>query len=302
MSQPVLIVGSVAYDTIITPRSKGERILGGSASYACLACSYFSPAQMVGIVGNDFAPEHRQRLKDHGIDLTALQVEESGKTFFWQGEYSADFKNRETQITDLNVFEHFQPEIPESHSKPAYVMLGNIGPELQHHLLDQVTSKPFVIADTMNLWIDISRQSLVDLIKRVDLLVVNDEEAELLTGEENVHLAAKKLMEMGPSHLIIKKGPHGALLYHPEGIFTVPSYPVTELNDPTGAGDSFAGAFIGYLAKHEDTSAAAMKQALLYATATASLTVEAFSCDRLETAGNEAIEQRYQDLLKMTQI
>ncbi len=302
MSKPVLIVGSVAYDNIITPFAKGTQILGGSASYASIACSYFSQTQLVGVVGTDFDPSFIERFKKHGIDLEGLEVDESGKTFFWEGEYSEGFKTRETLAIELNVFETFEPKIPESKKNPSFVMLGNIAPSLQSHVLDEIEGNPFVLADTMDLWMNIAKEDLLNLLPRLDMLVINDEESELLTGESNVILAGQKILTMGPKMLIIKKGPNGAILFHPGGMFCVPSYPVTELRDPTGAGDSFAGAFIGHLAAKDSTDFSVLKEALFYATATASLTVEAFSLERLETAGKEALEARYKELIKLSQL
>ncbi len=293
---PVLVVGSVAYDNIITPYDKGERILGGSASYAALAASYYAPTRLVGVVGNDFDPKHVKRLEARGVDLEGLQVDQSGPTFFWAGKYFENFNKRETLEIHLNVFEQFRPDLPASYRKSPYVMLGNIGPGLQSHVLDQMECKAFVIADTIDLWIRIKRDELLALIKRVDMFVINDSEAEQLTGEKNIILAGKKMRELGPRSVIIKKGEHGAYLFHQDGLFALPAYPVTELRDPTGAGDSFAGAFLGYCAAVGRTDFATLKRAMLYATVTASLTVEAFSCDRLESAGAAEIEKRCREL------
>lgn len=297
--QPMLVVGSVAYDNIITPHSQGERILGGSASYASLAGSFFTPTRLVGVVGNDFDPGHIERLRKRGVDLTGLQTDDSGPTFFWKGQYHENFNRRDTLEIQLNVFERFNPVLPSDYRSSPYVMLGNIGPDLQLAVLDQMEQKPFVIADTIDLWIEIKQQELLELIKRVDLFIINDSEATLLTGETNIIRAGEKLRTMGPASAIIKKGEHGAYLFHADGLFALPAYPVVELNDPTGAGDSFAGAFLGYLAAIDRHDFAAMKQAMTYATVVASLTVEAFSCDRLESAGIAEIQSRRNALLAM---
>lgn len=292
-----MILGSVAYDTIETPQSRGERILGGSASYASLASSYFAPTRMVGVVGNDFQKRDWERLRAHDIDLEGLQIDESGPTFFWAGRYRRNFNQRDTLETQLNVFENFRPVLPESYRATPYVLLGNIGPDLQNQVLDQMEDNTYVVADTMNLWINIMADELHRLIKRIHLLVLNDDESEMLTGEHNVIVAGEKLRETGPEAVIIKKGSHGAILFHEAGRFCLPAYPVTQLADPTGAGDAFAGALAACLATMDRTDFAAIKQAMLYATVTASFTVEAFSCDRLESADVEGIEKRHRELL-----
>ena len=302
MNNPVLIVGSVAFDTIITPFSTGKHILGGSASYACLACSYFTIPQMVSVVGNDFDPAYLQRFKKRGIDLEGLQIDQTGKSFSWTGEYNEGFRSRKTTDTQVNVFKSFQPAIPAAYKKSQYVMLGNIAPELQSHVLDQMEGNPFVLANTIDLWINLKKRPLLDLIKRLSLLVLNEEEVVQLTGVQNVIQAGRTLLDMGPEMAIVTRGEAGAYLFYPEGIFAVPAYPVVDLRDPTGAGDSFAGSFIGFLASVERTDLDSLKKALFFATATASLTVEAFSCDRLETVGREAIESRVEELLSITQL
>ena len=299
-SEPVLVVGSVAYDNIITPRMKGTRILGGSASYACLAASYFTNPRLVGVVGNDFDPAFIERLRNRGICLEGLHCDESGPTFFWEGRYHENFNRRDTIEIHLNVFEKFRPNLPESYKPTPFVLLGNIDPELQLHVCEQLTKdNAFILADTIDLWIETKRDELLELLKRINCFVLNDNEADLLTGESNLISAGWKLLKMGPETVIIKKGEHGAYLFHPEGLFTLPAYPVTNLQDPTGAGDAFAGAFLGYLAAVNDISFISYKQAMAYATVTASLTVEAFSCDSLESAGAEAIENRYAELLEI---
>ena len=301
--QPVLVVGSVAFDNVITPHGSQEGILGGAASYCSFAASYFAEPLMVGVVGNDFGEEHLDRLRSRGIDLEGLQRDESGPTFFWKGQYHENFNRRDTLDIQLNVFEQFRPELPTNHKSAPYVLLGNIHPALQAHVLDLLEGDgAYVLADTIDLWIDIERDALLSLIKRVNLFVINDSEAEELTSEKNIILAGKKLRGMGPETVIIKKGEHGAILFHEDGLFALPAYPVTELRDPTGAGDSFAGALLGRLASRDRRNFEAIKEAMVYGTAVASLTVEAFGCDRLESAGNSVIEQRAEELLRLTQI
>ena len=296
---PLLVVGSVAFDNVITPFGQKERILGGAASYCSLAASYFAQVRMVGVIGNDFGDEHLERLRSRGIDLEGVQLDESGPTFFWKGKYHENFNRRDTLDIQLNVFENFRPDLPESYLDSEYVLLGNIHPALQMHVLDQMPGDPFVLADTIDLWIDVERKALLDLIKKVSLFVINDSEAEELTGEKNVILAGRKLRQMGPETVIVKKGEHGAVLFHEDGLFALPAYPVTDLRDPTGAGDSFAGALIGRLASRRRTDFAAIKEAKIHATCVASLTVEEFGCDRLESAGVETIAERAESLLRL---
>lgn len=300
---PVVIVGSVAYDNISTPHGSGDRILGGSASYAALAASYYAPVRLVGVVGHDFAAKDRQRLLDRGVDLGGLQIDNSGPTFCWTGKYYENYNRRDTIELCLNVFERFRPELPEDYRDTPFALLGNIHPDLQRHVLGQLRNpRRFVLADTIDFWIHTTREALDRLMREVDLFVINDSEAELLSGEKNLFLGGAKLLENGPRSLIIKKGEHGSVLFHREGIFLLPAFPVTALRDPTGAGDSFAGALLGYLASQQRSDFATLKQAMVYATITASLTVEAFSCDRLESAGSAAIEERRQQMLEMIRL
>lgn len=298
-SAPLLVVGSVAFDNVITPQAEKERILGGAASYCSFAASYYSPVRMVGVVGNDFGESDMDRLRARGIDLEGVQRDESGPTFFWKGKYHENFNRRDTLDIRLNVFENFRPDLPQSYIDSEFVLLGNIHPALQSHVLDQLSGNSFVLADTIDLWIETEREALLSLIKKVSLFVINDSEAEELTGETNVILAGNKLRQMGPDSVIVKKGEHGAVLFHEDGMFALPAYPVTQLHDPTGAGDSFAGALIGRLASRNSSDFSAIKEAMLYATCTASLTVEAFGCDRLESAGKAVIEERVESLKQL---
>ena len=301
-SSPLLVVGSVAFDNVITPQAEQERILGGAASYCSFAASYYTQVRMVGVVGNDFGESDLDRLRARGIDLEGVKKDDSGPTFFWKGKYHENFNRRDTLDIQLNVFEKFRPDLPESYKDSSFVLLGNIHPALQMHVLDQLAGNSFVLADTIDLWIETERESLLSLIKKVSLFVINDSEAEELTGESNVILAGDKLRQMGPESVIIKKGEHGAILFHEEGMFALPAYPVTQLHDPTGAGDSFAGALIGRLSSQNRSDFSAIKEAMLYATCTASLTVEAFGCDRLESAGKSEIEERVASLNQLISV
>lgn len=298
-ADPVLVVGSVAYDSIVTPHDKGERILGGSAAYACLAASYFAPPRIVGVVGHDFRDRDRKKLAKRGIDLDGLLTDSAGRTFFWRGRYHENYNRRDTEDLQLNVFEHFKPRLNETHRATPFVMLGNIRPDLQLEVLNQLSAPRFVLADTIDIWIETQRDRLGEVMRRADLLVVNDTESAKLTGEANVIVAGRELRKHGCKTVIIKKGEHGAVLFHEDGLFALPAYPVTELRDPTGAGDSFAGALLGYLAAAGTTDFATLKQAMIYGTAVASLTVEAFSTDRLAKAGCREIRARRKELLKL---
>jgi len=304
----VLVVGSVAYDDIITPHASGERILGGSASYAALASSYFAPTRLVGVVGHDFAPHDLARLRARGIDLEGLQVDPSGPTFHWKGRYHENFNRRDTLEIHLNVFERFRPQLPESYKKSEYVLLGNIHPALQRHVHGLLHDNVFAAADTIDLWIKTTHDELMVVMRRLDLFVINDTEAEIITGQSNIILAGRALRERGPRIVIIKKGSHGAYLFHPDGIFALPAYRVVNLQDPTGAGDSFAGALLGALAVQTGAGQPArptfrqLKEAMVFATVVASLTVEAFSCNRLESAGVAEITKRARELREMVAI
>ena len=247
----VLVVGSVAYDAIQTPFGKGDSLLGGSASYASVATSFFATPRLVGIVGNDFRDVDLARFREREICLEGLEVDNSGGTFFWAGRYHENFEGRDTLETRLNVFDGYSPVLPDSYKEVDYVLLANIGPDLQLHVLSQMAAghRPFVVADTMNLWIDIMQAKLLELLQHIDVLVLNDEEAEQLTGESNIFKSGPALQAKGPATVIVKKGAHGAVLFSGDERFILPAYPVTDLRDPTGAGDTFVGAFVGYLAQ-----------------------------------------------------
>jgi sugar/nucleoside kinase (ribokinase family) len=298
---PLLVTGSIAYDDIITPRESARDCLGGSATYAAFAASRFTTTQLVGIVGADFAENDRERLRAHQVDTAALQTDPGGKTLRWRGKYHENHNQRDTLGIQLGVFENYHPTLPPTHTRTPYVLLANIAPALQLHVLNQVHSPKFVLADTMNHWMDTARNTLWQVISRAHLLVLNDTEATHLTGEANLIRAGRHLMghPSGPQSLIIKKGEHGSLFFHRNGIFALPAYPVENLRDPTGAGDTYAGALLGVLAARRRTDATAIKQAMLYATALASLTLEDFSSVRLEAATTTEMESRVARLREM---
>ncbi|CAN5369329.1 PfkB family carbohydrate kinase [soil metagenome] len=300
----VLIVGSIALDDIKTPLAEEKDLLGGSASYGSVAASFFSPVNLVGIVGEDFPKEHVELFKKKGIDLAGLQTV-PGKTFRWSGEYLWDLNTRETRSVELNVFEHFNPTLPENYKGTPIVLLANIAPDLQHHVLDQVTSPKFTIADTMDLWINIAKPRLIELLARVDMLILNDGEARQLTEETSLIKAGKKLQSMGPKYVAVKKGEHGCLLFGGEGeFFSCPAYPLEDIHDPTGAGDTFAGGLAGYLAKNADGAVtfAHLRQAVVFGSVLASYNVEKFSLERLKTVDQEQIATRYDMFRKMSQL
>ncbi len=302
-SKSVLVVGSVAYDNVVTAHDRGDYLLGGSASYGSIAASYFAPTRLVGVVGGDFRDTDRERLTRHNIDLTGLQTEPSGKTFFWEGEYERNFNARSTTTLELNVFESFNPVIPESWKMSDYILVGNIQPGLQARVMEQVSNPDaFFLIDTIDFWIGQDREAVAANFRRASAVVINDSEVALFTGEANPILGARKMLADGVKTLILKKGEHGVLLFQGDTIFALPAFPVTELRDPTGAGDSFAGALLGRMAEQGDASPDALKEALLYATATASLTVEAFSTNRLESAGRPEIEKRVEALRRMIRL
>ncbi len=298
----LLIVGSLALDTVITPFDKVEDALGGSATYIALAASYFSgPVELVGVVGNDFPDEYIKLLEDHSVDLAGLQKEE-GKTFRWGGKYHYDLNVRDTLFTYLNVFENFDPVIPEKFKKSKYVCLGNIDPTLQLKVLEQMIDPQLVVCDTMNYWIEGMKEELLQLLKRVDVLIINDSEARLLAQEPNLIKASKMIRDLGPKTLIIKKGEHGAMLFSDETVFSAPAYPMEMIYDPTGAGDSFAGGFTGYLFKTRDLSPNNLKCAVIYGSSMASFCVEKFSTKGLEELSNLKIQDRYRELLNISRI
>jgi sugar/nucleoside kinase (ribokinase family) len=299
----VLIVGSIALDDIKTQLAEHKNLLGGSASYGAVSASNFSPVSLVGIVGEDFPKEHVELFRNRQIDLAGLQIV-PGKTFRWSGEYMWDMNTRETRSVELNVFETFTPALPEGYRQTPIVLLANIAPDLQHHVLDQVSQPRFVIADTMDLWINIAKDSLTRLIGRVDMLILNDGEARQFTGETSLIKAGKKIREMGPAYVAIKKGEHGCLLFGPEAeFFSCPAFPLEDIHDPTGAGDTFAGGLAGYLAANAAGGVTfdALKKAVVYGSVLASFNVEAFSLERLKTVDKPQIESRYDLFRRISQ-
>jgi len=297
----LLVVGSLGLDTVETPFDKVENALGGSATFIALAASYFSgPVELVGVVGSDFPKNFIKTLTDHNVDLEGLQIVEGGKTFRWAGKYHYDLNVRDTLYTHLNVFEKFDPIIPKSFRKSKYVCLGNIDPILQEKVLDQLEDPQFIICDTMNYWIEGKLNELLKLLPRVNVLIINDSQARLLAQDPNLVRAAKKIRELGPEILIIKKGEHGALLFAEDTIFSAPAYPMETIFDPTGAGDSFAGGFIGYLYKTRDLSSENLKRAVIYGSTMASFCVEKFSTKALEDLSYLGIQDRYREFMKLS--
>lgn len=294
------IVGSIGIDAIETPAEKRTDLLGGSVTYACAAASFFTQVGAVGVVGSDFPGAFLDRYRRFGIDLAGLQTKE-GATFRWSGVYEADFINRRTLDTKLGVFADFSPELPESFRDAPFVLLGNIGPALQLHVLEQARGRPFVVADTMDLWIRIARPELEQVIRRANLLTLNDTEARLLTGRHNLLDCARAILEMGPQYVVVKKGEHGAMLCSKQGIALIPAFPVEQVVDPTGAGDCFAGAFLGFLARTRATriDEPLLRRALLHGSVVASFGVEAFSTARLESLTLAEIDARTASLRAM---
>lgn len=292
----LVIVGSIGIDTIETPREKQVEILGGSVSYACAAASFFVKTGMVGVVGTDFPPQHRTLWERMGIDLTGLQTAE-GKTFRWSGVYEENMDERRTLLTELNVFESFSPELPEAYRDAPYLFLGNIAPELQLHVLEQVHSPKFVLIDTMDLWINIARETLVEVVGKCDMLTLNESEARLFTGEHSLMSAAAKLLAMGPQFVLIKKGAAGSMLFSKDSLFLLHAFPLADFKDPTGAGDTFAGGLMGALAESGGQDEAAIRRAMLYGSVVAAFGVEEFSLNRLATLDRAQINERV-DLFK----
>jgi len=296
---PTLIVGSVAFDTLHIGGKCHTKVLGGSATYASIAATHFGPVQLVGVVGRDFPDTATRLLRDRGVDLAGLEVTD-GETFHWEGRYSDDLSSRETLRTDLNVFADFRPKIPSTFRSTPFVMLGNIDPALQMEVLEQITRPKLVLADTMNLWIDIRRDELCELCKRVDVLVLNDEEARQLTDEKNLVVAARALHALGPKTVIIKKGEHGALLLQGQDVFSLPALPLADVADPTGAGDTFAGALMGFLARSGDISSANLRRAVVYGSVLASFCVQGVSTSRIANATAEDVLARYNEFQRLT--
>jgi sugar/nucleoside kinase (ribokinase family) len=298
---PVLIVGSMALDSVRTPAGEVQDALGGAADYSSVAASFFAPIQLVGVVGDDFPQEHLDFLASRNIDLGGVQIVPGGKTFRWAGYYDFDLNIAHTLDTQLNVFADFQPALPDAFRKAPYVFLANIDPELQLQVLTQIESPKLTVCDTMNFWIDGKPDALKEVLKHVDIAFMNDAEARQLTGKLSTIKAAKALQELGPKTVIIKKGEHGALLFSGDDHFAAPSYPLEDIADPTGAGDSFAGGFIGYVASQDDISLPTLRKAVVYGSVMASYNVEDFSLNRLRSLTPADIASRYQAFKQISQ-
>lgn len=297
----LLTVGSVAFDALETPFGKTDKIIGGAATYITLSASYFAqPNNLVAVVGGDFPQEMIDLLVEHGINTEGLQIKPEGKTFFWSGKYHTDMNSRDTVEVQLNVMGEFDPQIPESYQGCDYLMLGNTAPAIQRLVLERLHTRPkLVVLDTMNFWMDTALDDLKAVLPMVDVLTLNDEEARMLSGEYSLRKAAKKVMDMGPNTLIIKKGEHGALLFQGDRIFFAPALPLEEVFDPTGAGDCFAGGFIGYLASTDDISFDNMKRAIIYGSTMASFCVEKFGAERLFHLTQKEINQRVLEFVSL---
>lgn len=297
-----IVLGSIGIDDIETKFDSRKSILGGAASYACVAASFFTRTGMLSIVGEDFPEEYFDKYRSFGINLDGLIIEKGGKTFRWGGTYDDDMINRVTNFTELNTLENFTPNVPSTYENAEFVLLGNLSPDTQLSVLEKLKKPKFVVADTMDLWINIARESLMDLLGRVDMLMLNDSEARLLTGEHNIVKGAGKISAMGPKYVVVKKGEHGAVLFEGDDIFIVPAYPVAHLTDPTGAGDSYAGAFIGSLADAGEVTLDNIKKALYYASVVAAFGVEKFSLERFENLSKHDIHNNFEGLKNMTHI
>ena len=297
----ILVVGSAALDSVETPAGRVEDALGGSAIYFSTAASFFTESiRMVAVVGDDFPQEHVAFLESRRINIEGLERVEGGQTFRWGGRYTDDLNSASTLFTDLNVYGDFQPKLPESYRDTPYVFLANINPELQLNVLEQVNQPKLVVCDTMNLWIDISRAALMQTLEKVDILILNDSEARLLTEEGNLISAAKKILTYGPGRVIVKKGEHGAISLTETTFFSAPAHPLESVCDPTGAGDSFAGGFLGYVALVGNTAEETIRQAIIYGTIVASFNVEDFSLERQRILKREEIDRRYEELREST--
>lgn len=296
----ILVVGSVAYDGVETPEGKRESQLGGSASYFSISASHFTDVGLVGVVGKDFRDEDLRMYEGHGIDISGLDVVD-GKTFRWSGDYMQDINTAVTHETQLNVFADFAPSLSEKHASAPYLFLANIEPSLQLRVLESMTERPKLVAcDTMNLWIDIARPSLAELISKVDILTINEGEARQFTGDSHLPTAASALLESGPSTVVIKRGEYGAALFNKEFNFAAPAYPLAAVVDPTGAGDSFAGGFMGYIAATGDTSEEGLRRGAIVGSTMASFAVEAFGLERIRNLTPEDIETRFEAFVDLT--
>lgn len=298
----LVTVGTVAFDDIETPRGKAGKVIGGAATYISRAASFYVENQgVVSVIGGDFPQAELEEMMALGIDISGIEIRKDEKSFFWAGKYHDNMNQRDTLITDLNVLADFHPQLPQSFRSVNYLMLGNLTPEVQMDVLNQMTRRPkLVVLDTMNFWMDVAMDGLLDVLKKVDVITINDEEARQLSGEYSLVAAAAKIHKLGPKHLILKKGEHGVMLFREGRMFSFPALPVAEVVDPTGAGDTFAGGFIGYLAKTDDLSFENMKRAIVYASVMASFCVEDFSLSKLKSINNLDIAMRVDIFKEMT--
>ena len=299
-----VVVGTMAFDSLETPFGKAERIVGGAATYIGLSASYLAKnIQMVSVIGEDFPQEFITDLKSRGLRLDGVEMKKGEKSFYWSGKYHNDMNTRDTLDTQLNVLADFQPNVPAEDRNADFLMLGNLTPAMQMSVIEQMTSRPkLVVLDTMNFWMEIALDDLKKVLKKVDVVTINDEEARMLSGEYSLVKAARKILKMGPKYLIIKKGEHGAFLFNNEEVFFAPALPLEEVFDPTGAGDAFAGGFIGFLAASEDISFENMKRAIIYGSAMASFCVEKFGTERLQNLTKKEIDNRIQQFVDLTQV
>ncbi len=299
----LVAVGTVAFDSIETPFAKKDRVIGGAATYITLAASHFVKSSgLISVVGDDFPTEMLQEMKSRGIDQEGLQIKQGEKSFFWAGKYHYDLNSRDTLITDLNVLANFDPIVPEAYQNCDFLMLGNLAPSVQMRVIEQIPNRPkLVVLDTMNFWMDIAWEDLMKVISKIDVLTINDEEARQLSKEHSLVRAARKILAMGPKYLIIKKGEHGALLFDSNNVFFAPALPLEEVADPTGAGDTFAGGFIGYLAQTQNISFDNMKRAVIVGSAMASFTCEKFGPERLLELTKEEIASRIEQFVALTE-
>ena len=298
----LLIVGTVAFDAIETPFGKTDKIVGGAATYAGLAASYFyNKTKIVAVVGDDFPQSEIDDFKAHGINTEGLQVKQGEKSFFWSGKYHNDMNSRDTLVTELNVLADFDPIIPESYQDCEYLMLGNLTPQIQQTVIKRLKNRPkLIVMDTMNFWMDIAMDDLLETVKLVDVLTINDAEARQLSGEYSLVKAARKILTMGPKYLIIKKGEHGALLFHEDKIFSAPALPLADVFDPTGAGDTFAGGFIGYMAKVGTVNFHNMKNAIIFGSALASFCVEKFGTEKIKNLTATEVSDRVEQFVQLS--
>ena len=300
----LLVIGSVAFDAIETPFGKTDKIIGGAATYISMASSYLcKPVNLVAVVGGDFPQEQIHQLNSMGVNSEGLQIKEDEKSFFWSGKYSNDMNSRDTLVTELNVLGTFDPIIPQRYQGCEYLMLGNLSPDVQIKVIERLEKRPKLIAmDTMNFWMDVAMDDLRKALTMIDVLIINDEEARQLSGEYSLKKASRIIRDMGPKYLIIKKGEHGALLFHEDKVFFAPALPLEEVFDPTGAGDTFAGGFIGYLAKLDQVDFEHMKRAIVYGSAMASFCVEKFGTERLVGLTNEEINDRLKEFVVLSSV